>query len=234
MPTIGVTASNGRGARLYRATVEKRGASVHLLLPSARDSSEVTLEGLDALMVTGGPDVHPRSYGEALDPSAGLELDERRDALELPLLKEALERDMPVLGICRGMQLLNVAMGGTLMQDLPDHRAVRQNGRWVSSYHRVFVAPGSKLAAILGLGGFMRVNSRHHQGVREARKAPSLLASAYSLDDGLVEALESPAHSWVIGVQWHPERDREVSPQWGQFFQAFVERAEAQAFRRAR
>ena len=231
MPTIGVTTSSWQWARPYRAPVEKRGATVRLLLPKDQASVYQKLEGLDALLLTGGADVDPHRYGE--EPGPTVKPNAERDEMELPLLREALERDIPILGICRGMQLLNVALGGKLIQDLPDHRAVRQNGRRVSGSHRIFVSPGAKLATILGMGGFMRVNSRHHQGLREAQKAPSLLASAYAVDDGLIEALESPAHSWVVAVQCHPEREEEVPANWGLLFDALVERAAVYASRQA-
>ena len=132
---------------------------------------------------------------------------------------------MPVLGICRGVQALNVSLGGTLTDDLSGHDSLEEGGGKKSSYHRVYIAPGSKLAAIVGSGGFVRVNSRHRQGIREAQKAPALLASAYSVEDGVIEALESPDHDWVIGVQFHPERRMEVPPQFDKLFQGLVERA---------
>jgi len=223
MPVIGITASTLREAQPYAASLEKRGATVRLLLPGHGASPGQVLREIDALMLSGGADIHPGRYGE--EPGPTVEANRERDEMELPLLEAALRQDMPVLGICRGMQALNVALGGKLIQDLADHRVVREDGLWVSAYHRIFVAPGSKLAAILGVGGFVRVNSRHHQGVKEAQKAPSLLASAYSLDDGLIEALESPAHSWVVAVQCHPERDEELPPHWGHLFDALVERA---------
>ena len=180
----------------------------------------------DALLLTGGPDVDPRRYGQAHDPQAGLQFSPRRDRWEMTLLKAALERDMPVLAICRGMQLLNVAFGGRLIQDVPGHRMQAQNGRRESAFHRVYISPGSRLAAILGSGGFVRVNSQHHQGLREAQKARTLMASSYSLEDGLIEALESPRHDWVIGVQWHNEIEEEMPKGFGNLFQSLIERAE--------
>ena len=93
-------------------------------------------------------------------------------------------------------------------------------------YHHIYISPGSKLAAVVGSGGIVRVNSYHHQAVREAHKSPRLLASAYSLEDGLVEALESPVHRWVIAVQFHPERRMELPPHFDRLFQSLVERAE--------
>ncbi|MSQ40189.1 MAG: gamma-glutamyl-gamma-aminobutyrate hydrolase family protein [Dehalococcoidia bacterium] len=225
MPVIGITASTLREAQPYAASLERRGATVRLLLPGQGASPGQVIREIDALMLSGGADIHPGRYQRAADAGAALEIEVDRDEMELPLLEAALRQDMPVLGICRGMQVLNVALGGKLIQDLPDHREVRENEQWVSAYHRIFVTPGSKLAAILGVGGFVRVNSRHHQGVKEAQKAASLLASAYSLDDGLIEALESPAHSWVLAVQCHPEREGELPPHWGHLFDGLVERA---------
>ena len=118
--------------------------------------------------------------------------------------------DMPVLAICRGMQLLNVAFGGRLIQDLPGHRSDGQSGNGEPATHQIYVAPGAKSAAIIGSAGFFKVNSYHHQGLTEAQRAPRLMSTAYSVEDGLVEGLESPEHSWVIGFQCHPERKDEV------------------------
>ena len=156
----------------------------------------------------------------------------RRDRWELALLNAALERDMPVLAICRGMQLLNVAFGGRIIQDLPGHRTESPNGRWESTRHQLYISPGSKLAAILGAGGFVSVNSLHHQGVGEPQKAAALMASAYSVEDGLIEALESPSHGWVVGVQWHNEIEKEVPKNFGNLFQSLIERAETYAQRK--
>jgi gamma-glutamyl-gamma-aminobutyrate hydrolase PuuD len=145
--------------------------------------------------------------------------------VELPLLGAALALDMPVLGICRGMQALNVAMGGGLVRDLPGHSASETDGKEAAAFHHIYIAPGSKMAAIVGSGGFVKVNSLHHQGVIEAKKSPRLLASAYSVEDGVIEALESPDHDWVIGVQFHPERRMEVPPQFDRLFWGLVDRS---------
>jgi gamma-glutamyl-gamma-aminobutyrate hydrolase PuuD len=209
----------------------KREVAECLLVPLPIPQIDGTISSVDGLLFTGGPDVDPQYYGESRDPKAGKH-SPRRDRWELALLKAALERDMPVLAICRGMQLLNVAFGGRLIQDLPGHRLEKQNGNRDSAYHPIYISPGSKLAAILGAGGFVRVNSRHHQGLREPQKATALMASAYALDDGLIEALESLNHDWVIGVQWHNETEEEMPKHFGNLFQALIERAEMYAQRK--
>ena len=228
MSTIGIIASNERAARRYIESVEKRGGSTMLITPdgSPLNVSSV-LNSIGGLMLTGGEDIDPSEYNEQPDPNAGLQLSKERDAIEIPLLREGLSRDIPILAICRGMQALNVVMGGKLVQDLPNHRTVpNEEGRMVPSSHRIFVSPGSKLAATTGSAGFVRVNSIHHQGVIESCKAPSLLATAYGIDDGIIEGLESPQHEWVIGVQCHPERENEVPSNWGLLFDALIERSE--------
>ena len=117
-------------------------------------------------------------------------------------------------------------MGGGLIEQLDDHPpGTGSDNSAEPLYHHIYISPGSKLAAVVGSGGFVRVNSHHRQGVREAQKSPRLLASAYSLDDGLIEALESPAHRWVIAVQFNPERRMEVPPHFDRLFQSLVERA---------
>ena len=228
MPKIGVIASTERSARRYIESIEKRGGSTLLITPEElQPDSDMIMESIGGLMLTGGEDIDPTEYDELPDSEAGLQLSKERDAIELPLLREGLQRDLPILAICRGMQALNVVMGGKLVQDLPNHRTVpNEDGRMVPSSHRIFVSPGSKLAATTGSAGFVRVNSIHHQGVVESCKAANLLATAYGIDDGIIEGLESPKHSWVVGVQCHPEREQEVPSNWGFLFDALIERSE--------
>ena len=177
---------------------------------------------MDGLLLIGGADVHPHRYGAEPDPSAGLELDEPRDELDIALLEGALARDMPVVAICRGMQLLNVVCGGSLLQDIPDHRNSAPDAPSKSIQHRIWIAPGSKLASVVGAGGQVRVNSLHHQGLMEAQRAEKLMTTAYSVSDGLVEALESPHHRFVVAVQCHPELKDELPAQFQRLFAALV------------
>lgn len=183
------------------------------------------MDGIGGLLLPGGPDVDPQLYGESPDPVAQANTCRPLDDLDLRLLEYALARDLPVLAICRGMQLLNVARGGQLIQDLKGHRAEPVDGHPVSQTHLIYLAPGAKAAAVIGSAGFFRVNSMHHQGLREAQRSPRLMTIAYSVEDGLIEGLESLEHSWVIGLQCHPERQDEVPRSFANLFAAFAERA---------
>jgi putative glutamine amidotransferase len=147
-------------------------------------------EEYDAVILAGGNDIDPAHYGQAPDPQLG-ELDPPRDVYELDIAWDALRRDLPILAICRGMQLLNVACGGTLKQHIDDHRNV---------FHRVTVAPGSRLAQVTGETEF-EVNSRHHQALDELGEG--LVVTAHSGD--VIEAAEMPGKRFVLAVQWHPE-----------------------------
>ncbi|HLF04625.1 MAG TPA: gamma-glutamyl-gamma-aminobutyrate hydrolase family protein, partial [Dehalococcoidia bacterium] len=193
MPDIAISSVNAANARRYVQVMESVGASVRLLTPEASGPAEALLRGAGGLLLSGGPDVDPALYGAVPDDQAGLHLCRPLDDLELRLLEYALAVDMPVLAICRGMQLLNVAFGGKLIQDLPDHswpelsREEQQGEKRVSRKHSIFLSPGAKSAAIIGSAGFFRVNSLHHQGLREAQRAPRLMTTAYSVEDGLVE-----------------------------------------------
>ena len=229
MVTVAITSVDPRNAHRYVQVMEPLGAEIRLLLPDDAGSrpTEVLMEGVGGLLLPGGPDIDPLLYGASPDPTAGLDVCRPLDDLDLRLLNYALEQDMPVLAICRGMQVMNVAFGGQLIQDLPGHRAEQQNGEWVSKIHLTYLSPGSKAAAVIGSAGFFRLNSRHHQGLREAQRSPRLMATAYDVEDGLVEGLESPEHSWVIGLQCHPERQDEVPRIFANLFAAFSERAEA-------
>jgi putative glutamine amidotransferase len=187
---------------------------------------------LDALVLTGGIDVDPASYGAAERHPKVKETSWERDAMELAYLEHALRRDIPVLAICRGHQLLNVGFGGTLLQHIEsgEHRAAVRAPGYPSRWHSVRITEDSRLAAALGASD-LEINSRHHQAVRGASLAPGLRPVAFAADHGgeLVEGAESEQHRWVVGVQWHPERLEEHKPAFAplmrRLFAAFVREA---------
>ena len=226
MTIVVITSRNPSNAEKYLDALPAR-VQTRLVTAAQISTPPATLmQGAGGLLLTGGADIDPHHYGETPQPDASLELCRDLDTLELGLLEQALAYDIPVLAICRGMQLLNVAFGGRLLQDIEGHKAERRDGSWVAAKHDIYLSPGSKLAAILEMGGFFKVNSLHHQGLREPQKSPRLLATAYSLEDGIIEGLESPEHSWVVGIQCHPERREEVPRVFANLFLAFAERAE--------
>jgi putative glutamine amidotransferase len=165
-----------------------------------------SLDGLRGLVLTGGVDIEPSRYGAERHEKVR-RTDPDRDEFELGLLDEALRQDLPILAICRGHQLLNVCFGGTLLQHIESglHVADYRIEGYPSRSHLVALIEGSRLGEWLA-DGRVTVNSRHHQAVTPDCLAPGLIATAIS-DDGLVEAIESANHAWVVGVQWHPERD---------------------------
>jgi putative glutamine amidotransferase len=198
--------------------------------------AEALLEGMDGLLLSGGSDLDPGYYGEKPVPELGVTIPER-DAFEMALLEHALRRKIPILGICRGMQVLNVALGGTLYQDLPsqmDHMVLlghrQETPKWQPT-HEVEVDGGSKVAEILGADE-LKVNSYHHQAIKEL--ASGLVAVAHA-PDGVIEAVESGDLSkrWVIGVQWHAEAMRDAGPVHRRLFEAHVSAAERYALRHA-
>ena len=229
MAIVVITSSGAKNARLYVEVMESAGAAVRVLIPDGHSNvaTEELMRGTGGLLLTGGPDIDPALYGEVPDPDAGLDLDRPLDDLELRVLEYALDRDMPVLAICRGMQLLNVAFGGKLIQDVPNHKSQKIDGKWEPASHTIYLAPGAKAAPVIGMAGLFKVNSLHHQGLKEAQRAPRLMTTAYEVEDGLIEGLESPEHSWVIGLQCHPERQDEVPKLFGNLFQGLHERAES-------
>ncbi|PKB64436.1 MAG: hypothetical protein BZY82_11210 [SAR202 cluster bacterium Io17-Chloro-G3] len=226
-PYILVSAASITAAEPYIAEITNRGGKIQLALPDTSTSTTALLSQANALLLTGSEDIDPTMHGTTLSSVTDLDLNRERDNFEVLLISNALELDLPILGICRGMLLLNLAMGGSLLHEIPGHRGEWVDTAWHPENHMVYLSPGCKLAAILGSGGFMRLNSLHHQGLREAQKAPKLLATAYSLEDGIIEGLESPFHTWVIGLQCHPERANEVPGAFKRLFQAFVERSQS-------
>ena len=210
-PVVGITLGDGdrpgyHGMREdYARSVERSGA-IPVVLPSQRpEDAAAVLDRLDGLLLSGGIDVDPALYGRVPHPKLG-RVDRRRDDFELALTREALARDLPILAICRGHQVLNVATGGTLVQDIPSEwkGAVTHDapGRRTRRSHAIDVVPASRLGAILG-GGQLSVNSFHHQAIDELGEG--LVLSARSPNDGLIEGVELPERTFVVGVQWHPE-----------------------------
>lgn len=191
----------------YLAAIAQAGGEVRVLSPD-RDELPAALTGAGGLVLTGGLDVDPALYGESPHPT--VEFDPGRDGYELALARLALDRDLPVLAICRGAQVLNVAAGGTLIQDIPTARPTTidhsVNEPKAALVHDVTVDAGSSLARLLSreldAASRVRVNSRHHQAVADL--APGFVVSAVA-PDGIIEAIEKPQASLCVGVQWHPE-----------------------------
>lgn len=194
-----------------------------VLVPPSEVGTDETLDTLDAIVFSGGADVDPRLYGAERHPETDAP-QARRDAGELTLLKAALERDMPVLAVCRGFQLLNVLRGGDLVQHLPEKvgHDVHKQVPGEFAQHPVEVGEGSRLAAIVGASA--HVTSHHHQAL--GRVGQGLVEAAWAAD-GTLEAVEDPSCRFVVGVQWHPEAGEDAA-----LFEALVE--EARAYRAAR
>lgn len=214
-PRIGITGTTRRYDGAERSTVNSAyvrsviaGGGIPLVLPPLLGDryARETLEVLDGLVLSGGEDVDPAHYGQVAHPTVARNIDPLRDAQEMALYRLARERELPVLAICRGIQLVNVALGGSLWQDLPSDKpdALPHNqtdGRDART-HVVEVTPGSRLARALG-GTRFEVNSFHHQSIREL--APGLVVAARA-PDGEIEGVESPeGDPWLLAVQWHPE-----------------------------
>ena len=210
-PVVGVTLGDGDEPGVhamredYIRSVEQSGAVPVVLPPVAPGDAPALLDRLDGILLSGGVDVDPALYGQEPHPRLG-RINRRRDEFEIALVREALRRDLPILAICRGHQVLNVATGGTLVQDVASlvEGEVEHDGpgpRWRRA-HQVEVTSPSRLREILGQDA-VSVNSIHHQAVD--RIGEDLVVSARCPEDGVVEGLERPRSRFVVAVQWHPE-----------------------------
>lgn len=232
-PLIGITcssyapsngeASHDRLNHAYSRSVWLAGGAP-VVLPNIddEDHAAAALRELDGLLLSGGGDVAPAQYGE--DPwNDTVSPDALRDASELPLIRAAVRMNLPILAICRGIQSLNVALGGALWQDLPTQApsdiAHRQSAARDVATHAIAVEPGSLLAQIAG-AEMLEVNSFHHQAVRDVAAGCRVTARA---PDGVIEAIESPAHRFVLGVQFHPEEMFFTSVQCRRLFEALIQ-----------
>lgn len=207
---------------LYFGGIETAGG-LPVLLPLSEDSRlwDVYLESFDGFIFTGGQDVSPHYYGQEPVPQCGYQ-SQLRDQQEIYMAKALLELDKPVLGICRGLQVMNVACGGSLYQDLPTQAPSpvvhRQTMPYDLPHHQVTILPGSLLHRSIGLTN-LSVNSMHHQAI--CTPAPGLLVSARA-EDRIVEALEHPDKRFYLGVQWHPEHLWQSYPSSENLWAAFV------------
>jgi len=213
LPPVAVTATTEiiRGALRVRvnaayATAIRGAGLLPLVLPVLDPAdADAALDDVAGLVLTGGEDVSPGRYGSAPHPELG-DTHDGRDAFEIALVEAARARGLPTLAICRGIQILNVALGGTLVQDIPSEwtNPIVHDGEWprTARVHEVDVTPGSRLARALGTERPV-VNSMHHQAVRTVA---SPLATGARAPDGIVEGVEWPTEDWwMVGVQWHPE-----------------------------
>jgi putative glutamine amidotransferase len=229
-PIIGVTAGPSSTSREvfairddYVRAVEEAGGLPVVLAPGPVAHVADLLGRLDGLLLSGGSDLDPARYGET--PHATVAgVSEVRDAFELALSREALARDLPLLAICRGHQVLNVAMGGTLVQDIPsqlggalDHDPKTE--RWTPA-HDVRILPGTRLREILGRDR-VAVNSFHHQSIKTPGQG--LVVSACAVGDDVIEGVELPTRRLVLGVQWHPEAFWDQPQHFQPLFAALVD-----------
>ena len=199
----------------------RRAGAVPVVIPPQPENAAELVEELDGLLLAGGDDCDPAVYGEERHPSVE-PMDPRRQSNDLSLARAARERGIPTLGICLGVQVMNVAAGGTLIQDIAsaveseiDHASEPSDRH----RHEVLVESGTRLAGILGAGE-LNVNSSHHQAI--GKVADGLRVTAHA-PDGIIEGLEDPSHPFYVGVQWHPEdmaREESASALFGAFVDA--------------
>lgn len=207
-PVIAVTADSPEDGRSYCGLVSRCGGVPLLITPNS-------IDGHDRLGLVGGMLLGNAPF--AAPSSEGLVLGDTMTRL-LPTI---LDFDLPLVAVGNGIHSLNAAMGGRSPRALRGHEG--DGGK--SARHHIYIAPGSKLASIVGAGGFVRVNSLHRWGIEDAWRSPDLMTAAYAVDDGIVESVESPGHSLVIGVQFRPDIPREVPPNFDNLFHLLIERA---------
>lgn len=228
-PIIGITfLSNrisGTSQNYIRAIKEFGGTPLPLYPGISKDA----FADIDGFLLTGGGDIHPSNFGEAYHPTLKY-VDEARDKLEIPLCQKAIEDDLPIFGICRGIQVMNVAMGGNLYQDIPTEypvEAVPHQKPNTDEQHEIQIEASSRLSEIIGKRTD-EVNSSHHQAVNNI--GDGFVVTARCKADSIIEAMENPSKRFVVGVQYHPERMLE-NPEFlehrRKLFEAFIQAASA-------
>ncbi len=215
-PLIGVAADKPRRVPKYQRSIEAAGGEIETFYPET--FSIDVMDRLDGIVLTGGGDIDAAEFDEENHPKV-YSVDPKRDAMELSLTREAVARNMPVLGICRGLQVMNVALGGNLIQHLENHDDSKSSRTHIA--HEVKILEGTKLHKILGATS-IGVNSFHHQAAKNL--GDQLIATAWSPDD-IVEGIEIPDADYFVGVQWHPEEFVDFGKDFQALFDTFVEAA---------
>ncbi|MGI9584351.1 MAG: gamma-glutamyl-gamma-aminobutyrate hydrolase family protein [Acidimicrobiia bacterium] len=226
VPAAGTTMRAYLTTHTYSDSVRRGGGLPVLLIPVAENEIDDVLDRVDGVMFTGGGDIHPAQYGAEMDESVSM-VDVERDEFELALVHRLLERKMPTMAICRGLQVVNVGFGGSLVQDLPSHRGAHGHdivGEGAYTPHsEALIDPNCRISTIIG-DGLHSINSIHHQAIEDLGDGLKVVGAA---PDGTIEAIEHEDSDWpLIAVQWHPEflgvRDHGESHD---LFEAFIEAA---------
>lgn len=228
LPLIGITTYGRDETNKFPLPGEyvdavRRAGGIPLLVPPGEPHIEQVLQTLDGIILAGGGDIDPSLYGGSLHETIYM-LDGERDQGEMALARHALESRMPVFGICRGTQILNVTLGGTLHAHLPDVVGEQVNHRLPPrepTEHAIHIEPGSQLAEIIDAAAIIAA-SWHHQAIRDLAAGLQVVARA---PDGTIEAVEMPGHPWLMAVQWHPELTAARDPLQQRLFDTFVEQA---------
>ena len=234
-PKIGITEAYKKYFDNYENAIKEHNGEVIKLSICAKGSEEEIVADLNGLLLPGGVDIHPKRYGEKRIPET-CPVNKSRDEFEISLFKNAIEKDIPVFGICRGIQIMNVAMGGSLYQHIPaqipetcpslfpDFPRHKHKKKGVDEEHCIKIKTENLLSQIIG-ESTARVNSSHHQSVKVI--GAKLMVTAQS-KDGIIEAMEYPLKKFVIGVQYHPERmlqKPELREHAAKLFKAFINAA---------
>ncbi len=230
IPLIGVTTYSRNESNRFTLPAEyieaiRRAGGVPLLIPPGEPHWRELFRHIDGWLLSGGGDIDPASYGGISHPAIDT-IDVERDRMEIELVHRALEKQVPTLGICRGCQVINVALGGTLIEHLPDvvgDMVTHRPAPGQAASHVVSVISGTRLASLTGKSEFMAA-SRHHQAIRDTASSLQVVARA---PDGIIEAVEMPTHPWLIAVQWHPELTAANDPVQQRLFDEFVQAAAA-------
>ena len=217
---VGVRGESYSNGLKYSEAIARAGGIATTVAPLANHISSVVslVESSDGVLIQGGGDIDPARYGESKRSDTVYGIVDAHDDFELAVVKEAVRQDKPLLAICRGIQLLNVALGGTLHQDLGDVLSDRES-HW-DTYHPVSLVRGSRVAIAISSLSPEKSHSFHHQAIKQL--APELVVAG-SAPDGVIEAVEHRSCKWVVGVQWHPEDDAADTRDQQLLFDAFVQ-----------